>query len=133
MNSLIIILSIRFVFEREGNLAKPRITHRLDSATGGLLVVAKTLDAERKIKKCFEDRLCKKRYRAIVFGKLIQNQHRFSELDAEKEKDEHTGMGIINVPLSGKTSLTRYKIVSHTRCDDKMVSLLRFVSCFQIV
>lgn len=106
---------------RSQDLSKPRIAHRLDAATGGLLVVAKTSIAEAKIKKSFEQRLCKKRYRAIVFGKLKQNEHPYSKLDVD-EDEAYSRMGTINTPLSGKASVTHYQIVEYTRCDHELVS-----------
>ncbi len=108
---------------RKGDLSKPRITHRLDCATGGLLVVAKSADAEKGMKKHFENRMCKKRYRAIVFGKVIQNQHKYSDLgDDERSEDSYSGMGVINLPLGGKRSITRYRVVNYTECDHPLVS-----------
>ena len=44
--------------------------HRLDSLTGGLLILAKVAQAESKLKTCFAQRSCQKRYRAILFGKV---------------------------------------------------------------
>ena len=110
------------LLDRQGDLAKPRIAHRIDSATGGLLVVVKTHQAEKKVKESFEKRYCKKRYRAIVFGKLVQNKHLYTDLTKEEEREDYTGMGVINAPLSGKASTTRYSVVSHTPCDHPMVS-----------
>ena len=44
--------------------------HRIDAPTGGLLVVALDKKSERNLKISFADRACKKRYRALLFGKL---------------------------------------------------------------
>jgi 23S rRNA-/tRNA-specific pseudouridylate synthase len=51
-------------------LGKPRPVHRLDSATGGLLVIAKTHVADQKLRTAFMNRKCHKRYRALLIGKL---------------------------------------------------------------
>lgn len=48
----------------------PRPVHRLDYSTSGLLVVAKTASAQVFLGKAFEERRVKKRYCAIVSGKL---------------------------------------------------------------
>ena len=108
---------------RSQDLSKPRIAHRIDKETGGLLVIAKTFVAETNIKRSFQDRLCKKRYRAIVFGNWKQNEHPYSKLDGDDEENKaYSGMGIINTPLSGKQSVTRYQIVECTPCDHELVS-----------
>ena len=108
-------------------LSKPRAVHRLDGATGGLLVVAKTHSSEVALKKCFAERSCRKRYRAIVFGRLeggIINDNDMSggdgvdppcTLDIEY-KDDYLARGIINSPIGGKESTTYYYVVSYTRC-----------------
>src|SRR5689334_8559020 len=56
--------------ERFGYDAAPRITHRLDRETSGLLLCAKTLEHERTLKYAFETRKMHKTYLAIVRGEL---------------------------------------------------------------
>ena len=51
-------------------LGKPRPVHRLDNATGGLLVLAKTSRADHTLRAAFMNRTCQKRYRALLIGKL---------------------------------------------------------------
>jgi len=112
-----LLMPFRSKLKRIGDLAKPRIAHRLDSATGGLLVCVKTSNAERAVKGSFASRRCKKRYRAIVFGKVIKNQHQHCKLD-DDDQGPYAGMGVIRAPLQGgKDSITRYSIVSYTACD----------------
>jgi 23S rRNA pseudouridine1911/1915/1917 synthase len=85
---------------KPGGVSKPIPVHRLDSLTGGLLVVAKTKVAEIQLKECFAKRTCRKRYLALVVGKLEPSE------------------GLCNSPMGGKEAITRYKIVRHTRCVD---------------
>lgn len=54
----------------------PRIAHRLDRETSGVLVCARTLEAERALKGSFERREVKKTYLAIVRGELAQDRGR---------------------------------------------------------
>ena len=63
-NTLTFLLRERFGPEA------PRIAHRLDRETSGLLLCAKTLDVERKLKHAFEHRRVTKRYLAIVRGEI---------------------------------------------------------------
>jgi 23S rRNA pseudouridine1911/1915/1917 synthase len=85
-----------------GDLSKPRPVHRLDAATGGLLVVAKTRTAEVGLKQSFADRSCRKRYRALLVGKL------------EPSKGE------CRVPMGGKEAHTKYEVVKYVRCADPL-------------
>lgn len=55
--------------ERFGN-NPPAIAHRIDRETSGLVVCARTRDAERCLKGAFENRHVYKRYLAIVRGKV---------------------------------------------------------------
>jgi RluA family pseudouridine synthase len=82
---------------KETNTLKwPRPVHRLDYATSGLLMVAKTASALACLGRQFEERKIKKTYRAIVLGKL---------------NDE----GIVREQIDGKEALTKYKVVSKVR------------------
>ncbi len=76
-------------------LPRPKPAHRLDSPTGGLLLVAKTRTALIKLGRQFQAREVKKRYRAILIGRL-------------------EGKGIIEEPVSGRDAKTEYCAVSHT-------------------
>merc|ERR1711920_190082 len=48
----------------------PEPMHRLDKATGGLLVFAKTKSAKSALAELFRERKIQKRYRAVVRGNL---------------------------------------------------------------
>jgi 23S rRNA pseudouridine1911/1915/1917 synthase len=82
-------------------LTKPRPAHRLDSATGGLLVLAKTRLAESKLKQSFAERNCQKNYLALVHGKMTL-------VDGEED-------GTVNATVQNKPSETKYRIVRHCR------------------
>ncbi len=98
-------------------LSKPRPVHRLDSPTGGLLVVAKTHSSEVALKNCFAERLCSKRYRAIVFGRLEANDKVVSLPNQKFHIENSLGTGTIDSPISGKESITHYSIICYTRCE----------------
>jgi 23S rRNA-/tRNA-specific pseudouridylate synthase len=70
--------------------------HRLDALTGGLLVCAKTLAAERALRGAFRLRQVAKRYLAIVQGRLPQPR------------------GVVDLPLSGQAAVTRFVVVDET-------------------
>ena len=50
------------------------VVHRLDMATSGLVVMARGLEAQRRLSLAFEKRLVFKRYQAIVTGELPNPQ-----------------------------------------------------------
>lgn len=90
--------------------AGPLIVHRLDMATSGLLLIAKTKETHQNLQAQFRSRTIKKRYIALLDG----------ELPAEK--------GIIDLPLrpdpldrprqvvdvaSGKPAVTHYQVLKH--------------------
>jgi tRNA pseudouridine32 synthase/23S rRNA pseudouridine746 synthase len=92
---------------------EPLVIHRLDMATSGLLVVAKTPEAHKHIQRQFLNRKVVKRYTAILSGVIAQDE------------------GEINLPLRGnlddrprqlvcyefgKKSVTRFKVME--RYDD---------------
>jgi len=53
-----------------GNSMRPGIVHRLDRETSGALVVAKTEEALRELKKLFKNRWIEKTYLALVYGHM---------------------------------------------------------------
>lgn len=66
-NTLSVMLRDRYQ-GKPGYPIAPRICHRLDRETSGVLVCAKTLKAEKMLKWFFENRDVKKSYLAIVRG-----------------------------------------------------------------
>ncbi|MDP6931368.1 MAG: pseudouridine synthase, partial [Myxococcota bacterium] len=78
-------------------LPVPRPVHRLDVPTGGLLVCAKTARAQVDLGHQFQRRQVHKRYRAIAVGRL-------------------EGEGEVRRPIEARDALSRYRVVSHTRC-----------------
>lgn len=52
----------------------PMIVHRLDMATSGLLLVAKTKEAHRHLQAQFENRSIKKRYIALLDGAIAETK-----------------------------------------------------------
>ena len=85
------------------------VVHRLDMATSGLMVFARGPDMQRRLSEMFREREVKKRYVAVVTGKLEP---------AEGEVNLPMIADWPNRPLqkidmeSGKPSLTRYRLIS---------------------
>ena len=51
------------------------VVHRLDQDTSGLLIMARGIEAQRRISKAFETRQVDKRYMAVVVGKPDPNKN----------------------------------------------------------
>ncbi len=96
----------------------PMIVHRLDMATSGLLLIAKTKDVHKHLQAQFKDRAIKKRYTALLEGNIKENT------------------GVIDLPICpnptdrprqivstehGKPAITRYEVIEH-RKDRTLVS-----------
>jgi RluA family pseudouridine synthase len=50
---------------------RPRIVHRIDRLTSGLVLVAKTPEAERELARGFEKRRVRKEYVALLLGEVL--------------------------------------------------------------
>ena len=107
----------------KGQKPKAKPVHRLDSATGGLLVLAKTKQSECQLKKSFAKHdQCKKTYRAIVIGRLevFQKNNSLQNIKEEYDcgdwcTDSCFDAGICDYEVDGKKAITIYKVVSYTR------------------
>lgn len=82
------------------------IVHRLDKDTSGILVVAKTLEAQTNLVRQLQARTVKREYRAIVWGQLWRN----GVVDQAIGRDprSRTKMALNRM---GKPAITRYEIL----------------------
>jgi RluA family pseudouridine synthase len=78
----------------EDAMGWPKPVHRLDFPTSGLLLVAKTKTAIIALGKQFEQKTIRKRYRAIVSGKLPE-------------------MGTVETPVDGQQAKTVFKSINY--------------------
>jgi 23S rRNA pseudouridine1911/1915/1917 synthase len=82
------------------------IVHRLDKETSGLLVVAKTLNAQTNLVQQLQARSVKREYRAIVWGQLWKNGTVNQPIG--RHPSIRTRMAI---HLSGRPAITHYEIL----------------------
>lgn len=71
----------------------PRPAHRLDHATSGLLLIAKTTSANIHLSEQFKNKTIQKRYQAVVIGQLSQE------------------VGLITKKIEDKEAVTKYEVV----------------------
>ena len=82
------------------------IVHRLDKETSGLLVVAKTLEAQTSLVRQLQARTVKREYRAIAWGQVWRN----GTVDQPIGRHPHarTRMAVLR---TGKPAVTHYEVL----------------------
>lgn len=82
------------------------IVHRLDKDTSGLLVVAKTLEAQTSLVRQLQARTVKREYRAIVWGQLWRN----GTVNQPIGRNPHNRLKMAIV-RRGKPAVTHYEVL----------------------
>lgn len=89
------------------------IVHRLDMATSGLMVMARGPAAQRELSRAFAARAVKKRYIAVVGGRLEAPADQWGAIDWPIIVDwPNRPLRIIDHQL-GKPSLTRWRVLGY--------------------
>jgi 23S rRNA pseudouridine1911/1915/1917 synthase len=89
-----------------GDVPRAGIVHRLDKDTSGLLVVAKTLEAQTSLVRQLQARTVKREYRAIVWGILWR--HGTVNQPIGRHSHARTKMAISR---TGKPAVTHYEVL----------------------
>ena len=89
----------------EDALPYPIPVHRLDNPTSGLLIVAKTKNAQIQLNQDFENKKIQKSYLAIVSGSIKES-------------------GVFNTPIEDKTAETKFKLKKIIQKNDHTYSLV---------
>ncbi len=114
----------------QGRYPEALIVHRLDQDTSGLLLLARGIEAQRRLSKLFEMRQVKKRYIAVVAGQPEQTQ--------AAELPDEDGWRIIDGPIlldwerrplhiihpDGKASRSRWRALQSSHSDNFSASLI---------
>lgn len=109
--------------EREVALGSPNnpragIVHRLDRATSGILICAKTPEALAWLQKQFADRKVKKTYIAVINGTLEPQE---AIIDMPIERNPKIPQ-MFRVGANGKRAITHYKVIQEGN-DKSLVEL----------
>lgn len=89
------------------------IVHRLDQATSGLVLMARHIEAQRRLSHAFAERQVRKRYQAVVWGLLAAQEGAWNEINLPIAADwERRPLRVID-PARGKPSLTRWRLLGH--------------------
>lgn len=101
------------------------LVHRLDRMVGGVMVFAKTSKAASRISEYIRQKNVKKRYLAIVNGKLPVSQKPV-ELKNYLIKNERLNMSkvVAKDTKGSKEAILEYKVLKNFMFNDKMYSLV---------
>ena len=94
----------------EDYFGRPGLVHRLDKHTTGLMVVAKTEDALTNLSKQFYDRTTERRYHALVWGDVLEDEGRIEGNLGRSIKDRKL-MTVFPEGDFGKHAVTNYKVL----------------------
>ncbi|MCS6289692.1 MAG: RluA family pseudouridine synthase [Nitrospira sp.] len=92
---------------RGGAVATPGMVHRLDKETSGVMVVAKTEEAHRKLSVQFERHTITRHYEALVAGVPVESEGR---IDATLGPDRHNPKRTSNQTAHPKPAITDYRV-----------------------
>jgi len=102
-----LIDELKYQFSMDSN-----ITHRIDQETSGLVLCSRNKKSERVIKMMFEQRDMKKKYLALVHGKMSEDLCIEDSLLRQEDKSSIVRM-IVKVHKDGKKSKTDIKILKY--------------------
>jgi len=94
---------------RFGHAERPRLVHRLDKDTSGVLVLARSAPSARWLTKAFRNKTVRKLYWAVVVGVPPLEQ---GEISLPLKKASATKMEkVVSDEAGGQTAITRYRVL----------------------
>jgi 23S rRNA pseudouridine1911/1915/1917 synthase len=107
--------------EAAAGLPRAGIVHRLDKETSGLMVVARTLEAQTLLTRQLQARTVKRRYVALVWGTMPDE----GTIDAPIGRDprDRTRMAVVE-SASGKPARTHYRTFDRAMWNGQPVSAI---------
>lgn len=89
---------------------RPGLVHRLDKNTSGIMLIAKTETALNRLAKQFYDRTTSRRYLALVWGSLEEEEGRI-EGHIGRDIRDRTKMAVFADGSQGKPAVTHYRLM----------------------
>jgi 23S rRNA pseudouridine955/2504/2580 synthase len=111
-NSLIDYFA-EFQKEKDPLLPNPKLIHRLDKDTSGLIMISKTDNFLRKIIKLLQNNEITKQYIAFVKGKLKTKKGSITEKISRNRADKYNKITIDST--NGKESVTHYEVLEYNQ------------------
>jgi RluA family pseudouridine synthase len=100
------VLVHRMLREADPEARKPRVVHRLDKETSGVILFATSLEAARSLSRQFREREVEKTYQGIVQGTPPDEE---GEVTLELDEDRSRPGRVRVVRHGGKSSLTLWR------------------------
>ncbi len=89
---------------------RPGLVHRLDKNTSGILLIAKTEFSLNRLAKQFYDRTTSRKYLALVWGSLDEEEGRIEGYVGRDPRDRKR-MTVFPDESQGKPAVTHYKLI----------------------
>lgn len=96
----------------KSNGKTPRLVHRLDRETSGVIIAARTKPAAAFLSEAFAARDAKKTYTAIVCGGAPEPDA--GEIALALKKSSRRGLDVMEIAPDGQAALTRYATLAAT-------------------
>ena len=96
----------------KSNGKQPRLVHRLDRDTSGVIIVARTKPAAAFFSEAFAGRDVKKTYLAVACGGAPSPD--VGEIALSLKKSSRKGLDVMEVAADGQAALTRYRTLAAT-------------------
>ena len=90
----------------------PMIVHRLDMATSGLLLIAKTKEAHQNLQAQFKNRIVQKRYVALLSEVLAEEEGKIL-LPLRPDPEDRPRQVVDRI--HGKTAITHYQVIGREK------------------
>ncbi len=95
---------------KDGNPITPYLVHRIDKDTSGLLLIAKTEEAQAHLAKQFFDHTIERKYNALVWGDFQEDEGTIVGNLARSAKDRRI-MAVYDDPDVGKHAITHWHVL----------------------
>jgi tRNA pseudouridine32 synthase/23S rRNA pseudouridine746 synthase len=93
--------------------------HRLDMSTSGILLMARSAELHRKMSIAFANREVEKRYIAVVEGRVLEQSTQEWQLIDKPIATDWINRPLQKIdPIEGKSSQTRYKVMTYDEAAD---------------
>lgn len=95
---------------KDGEPITPFLVHRIDKDTSGLLLIAKTEEAQVTLAKQFFEHTIERKYNALVWGDFVEDSGTIDGNLARSTKDRRI-MAVYDDPEVGKHAVTHWRVL----------------------
>ncbi len=109
--TLVNAIAFHLKYEHGMDMSDPRLglVHRIDKDTSGLLLIAKTPDAKTHLSAQFFNKTTQRRYVALVWGNVADDEGRI-EGNIGRDPKDRMQMRVFEDGEQGKPAVTHYKV-----------------------